>query len=221
MTATMTLLGSALLLPLLTASSDVMVNDCDDAKQWRGASREATLVKEGGGAIRWTPSQNVAVSSRAIAHDWSSGNCLRFWMHSAKATGSRLTLVLASADPAQEGMDYFSLGLRVDWQGWREIIAPLKEIGAVRHPAGWHKIDSFRLHAAWDPASKINAEDVFVIDDIRVVRLSKAGTLMSDKEFFEALDLTRPGLERVRAAAQANDVAAAKVAFRDFSPAAA
>lgn len=216
MTANMALLGAVLLLPLSAAPTDIIVNNCDDAKQWHGASREATLVKEGAGAIRWAPSRSAELSTKAIVHDWSRGNCLRFWMHSAKATGSRLTLVLPSEDTAQEGMDYFSLGLRVDWQGWREIIAPFNEIGKARHPLGWHKIESFRLHAAWDPATKVNPEDAFVIDDIRVVRCSMAGVLMSDKEFFEGLDLARPGLERVRAAVQAEDLDAAKVAFRDY-----
>jgi hypothetical protein len=216
MTTNIALLGYALLLPLLTTPADLIVNNCDNAKQWHGASRETVLVKEGAGAIRWVPSQNVEVSTRAIAHDWSGGNCLRFWLYSAKATGSRLTLVLPSADPAREGPDYFSLGLRVDWQGWREIIVPFDEIGAVRHPVGWHKIDSFRLHAAWNPANKIDPDDAFVIDDIRVVRFSKTNTLMTDNEFFAALDLTRPGLEKVRAATLAGDLAAAKVALREY-----
>jgi hypothetical protein len=216
MTAAMAFLGSAILAALPAAPAEVIVNNCDDAKQWHGASRETTLVKEGTGAVGWVPSRSVELSTRVIAHDWSGGNCLRFWMHSAQATGSRLTLVLPSADPARKGSNYFALGLRVDWQGWREIIAPLKEIGAVRHPVGWQKIDSFRLHAAWDPSVKVNPDDAFVIDDIRVVRLSRAGTLMSDKELFAALELARPGLERVRAAAQAGDFAAAKGALRDY-----
>ena len=63
MTATTALLGSALLLPLLTASADLTVNNCDDAKQWHGASRETALVKEGSGAIRWVPSQSVELST--------------------------------------------------------------------------------------------------------------------------------------------------------------
>lgn len=209
-------MASTLMLPLLGAPGDLMVNTCDDARQWRGASREAALVKEGTGAVRWVPSQSVELSTRHIPHDWSSGNCLRFWMHSAKATGSRLTLVLPSEDPSREGPDYFALGLRVDWQGWREILAPLDEIGKVRHPMGWHKIESFRLHAAWDPAIKVNADDAFVLDDIRVVRLSKAGAILSDQEFFAALDLGWPGLEKVRDAVAAGDRTAAKALFRDY-----
>jgi hypothetical protein len=189
MTTIMALLGSALLSSMPLAPAGLIVNNCDNAKQWRGASCETLLVKEGAGAAGWVPSKSVELSTRAIDHDWSGGNCLRFWMHSAKASGSRLALVLPSENPGREGSNYFCLELCADWQGWREIIAPLKEIGAVRHPVGWHKIDCFRLHAAWNPANKINPDDAFMIDDIRVVRLSKAGAVMSDKEFFEALDL--------------------------------
>jgi hypothetical protein len=127
-----------------------------------------------------------------------------------------LTLVLPSEDRGQEGGDYYSLGLRVDWKGWREIVAPLKEIGPVRHPLGWDTIETFRLHAAWDPANRINPDDSLVIDDIRVVRRSMVSRLMSDQEFFAALDLARSGLERVRAAVQAGDFSTAKAALREY-----
>ena len=40
MTANFALLASALSLSLLTAPTDVIVNNCDDAKQWHGASRD-------------------------------------------------------------------------------------------------------------------------------------------------------------------------------------
>ena len=188
-----TLLAPMVLFPILTASSDLVVNRCDDASQWRGGSPETVLVKEGAGAVRWIPSQNVELSTRAIPHDWSGGNCLRFWMHSAKATGSHLTVVLPSASPTREGPDYFSLNFQVDWQGWREILAPFAEIGRVRQPEGWQKIDSFRLHAAWNPVQKINREDAFVIDDIRVTKCSWRGMLMTDREFFAALDRDASG----------------------------
>jgi hypothetical protein len=211
-----TLLAPMVLLPILTASSDLVIDRCDDASQWRGGIPETVLVKEGAGAVRWIPSQNVELSTRAIPHDWSGGNCLRFWMHSAKATGSHLTVVLPSASPTREGPDYFSLNFQVDWQGWREILAPFAEIGRVRQPEGWQKIDSFRLHAAWNPVQKINREDAFVIDDIRVTKCSSRGVLMTDREFFEALDVTLAGLEKVRSAASAGDMTAAKAAFRDY-----
>jgi len=133
------------------ATGAIVINTVTTRSKWHGASREATLVKEGTGAVRWVPSQSVDVSTRAIARDWSGGNCLRFWMHSAKATGSRLALVLASENPGREGSITFAWNCVPTWQGWREIIAPLKEIGRVRHPLGWHKIDSFRLHRRLEP----------------------------------------------------------------------
>jgi hypothetical protein len=51
--AGMSLLCPILQFALLTASSDLVINNCDDAKQWRGAVPEKSLVKEGVGAVRW------------------------------------------------------------------------------------------------------------------------------------------------------------------------
>lgn len=213
-------LGPAFLLALAliccTATAEIILSNCDDLAAWKGGKLETALVKEGAAAIRWTPSENPEIACTAIPHDWSSANCLAFWLYSAKATGSRLTLVLSSEDPTKDGMDYYSCSITVNWEGWRRVLLPFGDIGAVRSPVGWNKIDSFRLHAAWDPAQKINPEDSFVLDDIRLLSLTNVGPRMTDQEFFDALDLSRPGLEKVREAVQAGDLTAAKSEFRAY-----
>ena len=213
-------LGAGLaLLPLLVyGNGDLIISDCEDAALWRGGAPETELVRSGAGAVRWAPSENVSLVKPDIPHDWTSGNCLRLWLHSAQATGSRVWLILQSEDPAREGMDYYLLTIRVDWEGWREIVAPLDEIGRVRNPVGWHDINSFHLHAAWDPAVVPNPADAFVIDDIRVTTIAGPGEgpRTTDEEFFAALDLSRAGLEEVRAAVEAGDLERAKEAFREY-----
>jgi hypothetical protein len=208
------LLGLALI--CCTAGADVIISNCDNPAPWKGGKPETTLVKEGAGALRWVPSESPEISCSAIPHDWSGANCLAFWLYSAKATGTRISLILPSEDPTKDGMDYYSCGIAINWEGWRHVLLPFDNIGTVRNPVGWQKIESFRMHAAWDPATKINPEDNFVIDDIRLQTLSTVGPRMTDEEFFDALDLTRPGLEKVRAAVAAGDMAAAKSEFRTY-----
>lgn len=213
---TPSMLTAALALLCGTACADLVVSNCDDSKSWRGGQPETALVKEGTGAIRWTPSEEVMLSCSAIPHDWSSGNCLQFWLHSAKATGSTLWLVINSEDKSKEGPDYYLLQFPNDWTGWRHFVVPFDEIGAVRSPIGWSKIDNVVLHAAWNPQVKANPEDRFVLDDVRVLTGPSQGPRMSDEDLFDALDLSRPGLEKVRDAAQARDWTRAKAAFRDY-----
>ena len=80
----------------LAAEGQLVVNDCDDAGAWEGGGPEAELVKQGAGAVRWVPSEHVGLSTGNIPHDWTGGNCLSFWLHSARATGSRIWLIIPS-----------------------------------------------------------------------------------------------------------------------------
>lgn len=201
---------------LCMAQDGLVISTCDDASVWRGGESEAETVREGTGAVRWVPSKQAGLSSNAIPHDWTAGNCLSFWLHSAKATGSRVWIIVESQDPTQDGMDYFSQSLVVDWRGWNRVLLPFSVMARVRHPIGWHNIDILQLHSAWDKGAGASAEDMWILDDVRVITISDTGQRMTDEEFFEAMDLTRPGLERVREAVQAGDIAAAKERFREY-----
>jgi len=200
------------------AGEYMVVSNCDDITAWQGGVLETETVYEGSGAVSWTPSQSLSLSTEQIPHDWSSGTGLSFWMHSTKATGSRFWLILDSQDPEKEGPDYYLFSTRVDWEGWRQFTLPFEELAAIRSPVGWHSIDSVQLHAAWDREAEPLAEDVWLIDDIRIVNLLPAGRgpRMTDAEFFAALDLDLPGLEAVKNRTEAEDWPAAKAAFREY-----
>jgi len=205
------------LLPL-PAHADLVISNCDEAAPWgKNAALETQTIKEGAGAVRWEFARGPEIRAHQIPHDWSSGNALSFWLHSAKATNSPVWLIIASEDKAKEGADYFALTLRLNFTGWRKHVIPLHEIGRTRFPVGWQQIDLFQLHAAWDTSVKINPEDVVILDDLKVITVAATGSgpRMTDEEFYEALDLERPGLVAVKAAAGKQDYTAAAQALAE------
>ncbi len=191
------------------------ISDCDDATAWQGGEPSTQHVTQGEGSIRWELAANRELRLADIPHDWSEYNALVFDMYSENATGSPFWLLLPSEDREREGPDYFSLRLTLDYEGWRHYILPFDEIGRARHPLGWHTIELFRLHAAWDPNIQVDPEAVVYVDDIRLERYDDTGPRMSDEEFFGALDLERPELQAVRAAVEAGDLEGAKSAWAE------
>ncbi|MCE5238007.1 heparinase II/III family protein [bacterium] len=206
----------ALCLSSACAAADLVVSDCDDAAPWgKNATLETTTIKQGKGAIRWEFAKGPSIQTNQIPHDWSGGNALSFWLHSAQASGSRVWVILSSEDKTKEGPDYYSLTLRLDFTGWRHYVVPCAEVGKARSPLGWQQIDQVQLHAAWDPAVTIDPADVVILDDLKVIAVSDIGSgpRMTDEEFYQALDLQRPDLAAVKAAVDKHDYAAAAVAL--------
>jgi len=214
----------ALAMLLVTAGSvrlaaqerpSIIVNDCDDAGQWKGGEAAEEPVKQGTSAIRWALAENHGLSTAEIPHDWSEYNALAFDLYSQEATGSPVWLILNSEDAEREGSDYYSLRFRLDYEGWREYILPFDEIGKVRHPVGWHQILRFMLHSAWDPNLEVDPKAVAYLDNVRLTRYDQKGPRMTDQEFFQALNLDYPGLELVKVAIEAGEPDAARHAYAE------
>lgn len=205
------------LAPLL-ARADMMLDTCDDAAGWTGKlAIGAANIKEGKGAIRWAFGDAASLVLRDVPHDWSACSGLAFWLHSAEATGAPFWVIASSEDPASQGADYFSISAKIDFTGWRRFVIPFDEMGKVRRPVGWRKIDRLTFHAAWDPETKADPRTVLLIDDVRAVKLAAAGQgpRMTDEEFWTALDLDRPDLATVKDALRRGDAAAASLALAD------
>lgn len=184
-------------------SADVLISDCDDPAAWNGeATLDADTVKEGTGALRWGLAQTLSLSLKATPPDWSSGNGLSFWANSPEATDDMFWVLIYSENDAAGGMDYYAFNTRLNWTGWRHFVVPFAEIGVVRQPVGWHKVDRFGFHSAWNPDVKPDPRSVLILDDIKVITVSGSdkGPRMTDEEFYAALDLDRAGLEGVKAA---------------------
>ena len=199
----------SLILPSLVAAAwsaayaDIVIDHCDDAARWKGASGiETRQVKEGRGALRWEFAQSSSLNRRGVAPDWSAESALSFWVHSNEPTGAPFWIIVSSENREAEGPDYYSVSSKIDFTGWRHYVIPFEEMGKARQPAGWQKIDGITFHAAWDRDTQPDPRTVLLIDDIRAVKIAAVGQgpRMTDAEFWEALDLERPDLKAVKAA---------------------
>lgn len=213
-------LSFCLCLSVSLSHADLLISDCDDASAWnRAVTLDTEHVKQGRGAIRWEWAKFRDLSLKSVPQDWKSGgNCLAFWMYSEKATKSRVWVIISSENKEQEGPDYYSLSFKADFTGWRRYTVPFREIGKARNPLGWDKIGGMQFHSAWDPAATPDAETVLILDDIRVVQVTDdvKGPRLTDADFYAALDLQRPDLAAVKAAADKQDYVAAGHALAEY-----
>ena len=195
----------------------LLVSDCEDGALWEGGQISDDFVRGGDHSLFWRlDDDGHQISIGEIPHDWSDYNTLVFDLYCPVATGSPFWLILPSEDPEQEGPDYYSLRLNLDWEGWQQFTLPFDEFGATRHPVGWQNIGAFRMHSAWAPDTIIDPEAVVYVDNIRLEQFDGVGPRMTDSEFFEALDLARDGLGEVREAVKAGDLERAKSAWADY-----
>lgn len=200
------------LLTCAAVADDRVLLDPADVSGWQGLESDASVSRKGLPSARWDHAKASAVKCEAIPHDWSGYNCLSFVLHSAKATGASFMVVLSS-EAASEGFDYFGFPITLDWTGWKEFDVPFNEMGRARNPVGWNKIDSVMFTAdGW--GNQPNPESVVHIADLRLTH--SEGPWISDTEFFDMLDLDRPGLEKVKAAAASGDLTAAKHEFAEY-----
>lgn len=199
--------------------ADLSISDCDDPGAWNGETTlETETIQEGAGALRWNLAQTLSLSLKATPSDWSSGNGLSFWAYSPEATGDLFWVLIHSENAAAEGIDYYAFSTRLNWTGWKHIVVPFAEIGIVRQPVGWHKVDRLQLHSTWNPDVKPDPRSVLILDDIRVITVSGSdkGPRMTDEEFYAALDLDQAGLEGVKTAVGRGDYVAAGEALAAY-----
>jgi hypothetical protein len=190
------------------AGAEVVISNCDDPSAWTGAGKaDREFVKEGQGALRWSFADGKTITLKQTPQDWTGGNALAFWVYSHQADNSPFWVIIYSEDKTREGIDYYSLSLRLNWQGWRRVVVPMKNLGAVRWPRGWDQIDGLTFHNAWDPAVTPNPQAAMTIDDIRVINMedNARGPRLTDEEFYAGLDLQRPELAAVRVAVEKKD----------------
>jgi hypothetical protein len=194
-------------------SERVFISDCEDTSFWSAGTLNSEYVKQGKYSIKWVHGDSNAISISDFQHDWSDYNQLSFWLYSELATGSQFMLILSSENEKTEGMDYYSLRIKLDFTGWRRYAVPLPEIGATRNPLGWHDIKSLMFTASgW--GNTPHPEAVVYVDDIVVSKEAvMKGPRITDEEFMEALDLDYPGMERVKSAVEGDDLESAKREF--------
>ena len=142
--------------------------DCDSIEGTRGLVIERKNVKQGRGAVRWRNHPEVTgFSVPDVPQDWSRFNLLRLWIHNARSLPARFMILVPSENPETEGMDYWSYGVRLDFQGWKELILPIGATGGTRSPRGWDQVDGLRFTATgWGNTPHPEAD--MLIDDVRL-----------------------------------------------------
>ncbi len=227
------LLGGALILSLIglagvratvaaeapadPATDCVLLDEAESLAGWRGLQSSAEQVKTGAVAGKWArPDKTATISCETVPADWTPYNRLSLWVYSAADLGAEVQLVIASENPQTEGPDYYSRPLKLDWQGWKQLTFSLKDFGATRTPLGWNQIGRVYVAAGgWGHTPR--PEMVLYLDDIRLsCALEGEAVRISDQRLFELMDLSRPGLEAVRAAVEAGDWEKAKAAYLKF-----
>ncbi|MBM3497319.1 MAG: hypothetical protein FJX74_01490 [Armatimonadetes bacterium] len=120
----------------------------DDIDMWWGLKRSLVYAKEGEASGKWDvsdPSVQYA-HNKAIPHDWSLYDEVRFWAYAPEATGATIKVIIFSAPNDDDAAGYFTT-FDVGWKGWTELAFPWWRFQAWGDPVGWHKVDSVMLTA--------------------------------------------------------------------------
>ena len=195
----MRLLAACILFALILAtrvlSENADLSDLSDLTGWEGLTPDPAMTYGGMPAPKWDHAKDGHISTDQIPHDWVRFNCLEFALHSNKASGGEVVLVLGSDTPKSPEPDYFIKKIRLNWQGWKSFAIPYTEFGIARCPVGFSDIQAFMLASeGWD--LEPDRSVVMHIAGIRLGRVPSPG--ISDDELFAMLDLDRSGLEKVR-----------------------
>ncbi|MDH7570824.1 MAG: heparinase II/III family protein, partial [Armatimonadota bacterium] len=193
-----------------------VLSSCDDPTEWTAGTVDRENVKEGKASLLWEHGKTDSVALKKVPADWTAYDRLSFWIHSRKATGTSFMVIISSENPATEGIDYYSARVTLNFTGWKHFRYYLPTMPAVREPLGWNQIQGVRFTASgW--TNTPHPEAVVSIDALVLTHEGKeTGPRMTDKDLFEALDLTRPGLEAVAAAYRRGDLAGAKAALATY-----
>lgn len=132
---------------------------------WSGALLITNRIMQGRSAGLWSNhSQVTRVGTTAFDHDLSGYESISVQIHSAAATGEKVTLVLDSRyDP--NTFSYFYYSFNVNWAGWSNLVIPFRSFGSLRSPVGFQKIDSISFNVGgWggtaDPSSVLTLDQI-------------------------------------------------------------
>ncbi|MAF12551.1 hypothetical protein CMK11_19055, partial [Candidatus Poribacteria bacterium] len=184
-----------------------------NASAWRGGSADASLDTQ---TIRWSHADANTLSLSSPPADWDTHNAIRVRLYNELAVDGAMMLIVASENPATEGMDYWMSRVGLDIAGWREIVLPRRTMGQAREPVGWDRIGTVYFTAAgWGNTPNPNA--VVHIERMELVDMPEEyGPRMTDEELLGALDLDHAGLEGVRAAVSRGDVTDSRAALAAY-----
>ncbi|MCX6897255.1 MAG: heparinase II/III family protein [Verrucomicrobia bacterium] len=183
---------------------------------WKGGTPDETIRNVWPQSVCWRHGQNSGLNCTfATPQDWSKFAAVAFWMHSEKATRSKVVIAFPSENPKSEGSDYYSCQITLDWTGWKRFVLPFNELGVARQPLGWNRIGGIRFTASGygntpDPAAVVR------LDGVELLASVGRGQWMTDADLFVSLNLDLPALAAVKKSFKAGHIAAAKAALAKY-----
>ncbi|MEO2004022.1 MAG: heparinase II/III family protein, partial [Candidatus Poribacteria bacterium] len=196
-----------------TTTADARLIAGPDTPSWAGGVADTSLGRP---TVRWSHAESHVLRLTAPPADWDTHNAIRLTLHNETAVDGAVMLIVASENPATEGMDYWMSRISLDIAGRRELVLPRRTIGSARSPLGWDQITEAYLTASgW--GNTPNPDAVLHIERLELVDMPEEhGPRMADDELFRALDLDGSGLEAVRTAVADSDTLAATAALADY-----
>ncbi len=193
------------------AQDALVFEDFDTVENWQGFELSEEQAHSGKTSALWQHmDETPSVSCSEIPHDWSDYSAFTFWVYNEKEVPTRFMCIIASENPATEGADYWSVGVPLNFTGWRRFGLELRPGGGARSPLGWDQIQSIRFTASgW--ANTPHPEAVVYLDELKLTNeFGGPGPLIKDEEFFGLLRDDIEGLAATREAAAAGDYDVAK-----------
>ncbi len=211
------LCGSAYGQPGDAGPEKLVLEDFESVAKWPGFELSREQAKSGTTSARWANMDTVTgVESSDIPHDWRGYAHFTFWVYSEKDVGSRFMCIIRSENPATEGIDYWSVPVRLDFTGWRLFGVAIREGTGTRAPLGWDQVQAISFTATgWDNTP--HPEAIVYIDEMKLTNeFGGTGPVTSDEEFFGMLRADMPELAATREAAAAEDYARAKAEYLKY-----
>lgn len=164
-----------------TAINDKIIDDCDVAGDWTGAS-VGFEIKEGAGSLfaenpmgkqyAWSIYRGLEEESR----NWSGYHYLTFWVYNAQARTQKFYVTLSSIEALQSitefphgnAPDYYYAAVDLDFEGWKKVILELGQFSEARNTKGWDSIGAISFSMGHIGGPQDGDYAGITIDDIRL-----------------------------------------------------
>ncbi|MEK6793551.1 MAG: sugar-binding protein [Spirochaetota bacterium] len=162
-----------LTVPSRAAEPLMLLDEEESIQNWSAftVTADAAFVKSGKAAAHWkSANANSFPAPKLMVPDWSSYNALAFWMYSGVNNGAQIAVAIGASNEKGKGDDYgncYFKVIKVEWQGWYEVIIPFSEFIRKGNPRGWNNITWFHFSSGgW--GIKPKSDTVLYFDDIRL-----------------------------------------------------
>lgn len=184
-----------------------------DASAWVGGIADVSLGRP---TVRWSHAESHALRLSAPPADWDGHDAIRIRFHNEAAVDGAVMLIVASENPATEGMDYWMSHIGLEVAGWRDVVLFRRTMGAAREPLGWDRVTAAYFTASgWgntpNPTAVLQMEQMELVD-----MPEEHGPRLTDDDLFHALDLGHAGLESASAAFAGGDLATARAELAGY-----